>query len=988
MRATRFIHRISMLLLMLFFVGSAMLRPAPSQAVSTESEGLVVPGDGATQVFFGDAVAVDGDYMAIGAPYETVGSLSSAGAVYLYKRDAQAPSGWTELKKLTAPTPISQAFFGQALALQGDVLVIGSHYEHVASSGAYGAAYVYLRDQGAPDAWAFAHRFEESSAGALAEFGVSIAIDGDVLAIGALGARSHRGAAYLYSRSAAWAKIKELPEAPLVPGDEDAINGFQFGEAVALEDDTLLVGAPRTTLQIGDPLLFPPISQAGAVFVFQRNTGGPNAWGQVKRLIAENPTDNANFGNALDIDAGRLIVGARFENLVVNDQIQEYSRGAAYIFERDNGATNAWGHVASLHATDAGSFDYFGSDVGILGDQAWVGSPYSDGAGFNNQGAVYAYERNQGGANSWGAAPIIGASDGLPSEAFGSALAVSANELVVGAPARDESGTYVFDASDLSAQMPYHIYLPLGVDEWYPPTGLLQNNSTVESANGAILGAVEGTLAAPVEATIQSVPAPTQPFPIQVTTHGDYYVVGGQDYVIAPADKPFLIGLPVPDGVDSTKLAVMALMTGDFVSEAEGGPLAWQSIPGRYDAASKLFVITMRTLLPGGVKLVLYSHPNNAPLPVLSVASQLQQALPVSYNVSCDASVITTTACTPANLQLLKAELESAHSLFVGSHGFKPPALVHAIGAFIGSNKQPTLSDTYYGVLLGTNPCIGSSGDLIAGEYRWTGMQLLVCMDDPGNVDAVRSIVRHELFHAIQASYPQVAADYLGPKRYPKTLWLMEGTAAAAERSSYIMLRSNDFGLHSVTSPLTNTLNVEEYSAQDFWVYTGLELGESIAYLQPIFDQGATPLHVDRALTLKNAYWSWAKNHALEHHERLDGALDAAACALETKVVPTTINMSYPAKRSTQGSLEPLASAVVKITFTSGRGFVSIMADNDGNSDDLVYKVYKADEAGCEAVPDGQRTLSNVKANDVYYVLLSNISIDTDFRFVVQINAE
>ena len=597
------IHRITMLLLLVIMLMSTLMQPAASRALTAETEGLITPSDGTSAVGFGDALALDGDYLAIGTPYEDVGSLNDVGAVYLYRRDAQAPTGWTQIQKITAPTPLQQSFFGQALALQDDVLVIGAHYEHVATSAAYGAAYIYLRDQGGADSWGFVKRLEESGAGALAEFGVSLDLDGDLLAVGALGARSHAGRAYLYSRSAGWSKIKELPDTPLVPGNEDAIDGFQFGESVALEGDTLLVGAPRTTLQLGDPLVVPPISQAGAVFVFERNATGPGNWGQVQRLIAEKPSNNANFGNAIDVDTGRLIIGARFENLIVNNQIQAYSQGAAYIFERDTGNPNSWGHIASLHAADAAAFDYYGSDVAILADQAWVGSPYGDGAGFTNQGAVYTYSRNQGGTDSWGSMPNIGASDGLPGDAFGIALAVSQAALVVGASSREESAAYIFEEDQNMADLPYHIYLPVGMDEWYPPTGLLHDNSTVEATTGAIIGAVQGSLPAPVEATIQTVAAPAQPFPIQLTTHGDYYVVGGQDYVIAPADKPFLIGLPVPAGVDTTKLAVMALMTGDFVSESEGGPLAWKTIPGRYDSASKLFVITMRSLLPGGAKM-------------------------------------------------------------------------------------------------------------------------------------------------------------------------------------------------------------------------------------------------------------------------------------------------------------------------------------------------------------------------------------------------
>lgn len=173
-------------------------------------------------------------------------------------------------------------------------------------------------------------------------------------------------------------------------------------------------------------------------------------------------------------------------------------------------------------------------------------------------------------------------------------------------------------------------------------------------------------------------------------------------------------------------------------------------------------------------------------------------------------------------------------------------------------------------------------------EYKVACDPVLVCIDEAWGADAIRYTVRHELFHAIQASYPNVAEDRIDKRHSELTYWLVEGTAAAAERSSFVLARALDFNLRQATTPITSTAALHEYEAQDFWIFTGMEGNQSdhyLSYLKEIFDQGATPEHVDLEMDVGEAYWEWAKNQVMEHYQPMVGAFESGPCELEDAAI-------------------------------------------------------------------------------------------------------
>jgi hypothetical protein len=216
----------------------------------------------------------------------------------------------------------------------------------------------------------------------------------------------------------------------------DAEDADFFGNAVAISGDTVVVGA---WYENGAG------SYRGAAYVFDRDAGGADAWGEVAKLTASDAEDIDFFGNAVAISGDTVVVGARSEDGAGSDC------GAAYVFDRNAGGADSWGEVTKLTASDAGDDQLFGYAVTVGGDTVVVGALHS--------GEAYVFDRDAGGADSWGEVAKLMSSDLEDGDFFGNAVAISSDTIVVGAYGEDGAGSdrgaaYVFTL------WPYAIHLP------------------------------------------------------------------------------------------------------------------------------------------------------------------------------------------------------------------------------------------------------------------------------------------------------------------------------------------------------------------------------------------------------------------------------------------------------------------------------------------------------------------------------------------------
>ena len=267
-------------------------------------------------------------------------------------------------------------------------------------------------------------------------FGFSVDVDSNYAVIGAINAGTpnnlfgQQGSAYIFKRSNNnnWQEVKKVVAS-------DGFDMDNFGYSVDISGDYVIVGAYQEDEDTNNANT---LSAAGAAFIFKKDEGGVDNWGEVKKLIASDRDQDDNFGRSVGISGSYAVVGANYEQHDINGMNSMFNAGSAYIFEKDAGGTDNWGELKKLVATDRTSNDDFGRSVSIDGDFIVIGAQKQnlDGSSNNyliNAGAVYVFEKNTGGSNNWGELQKIVAIDRIAGVRFGSAVAIDGDYIVVGA---------------------------------------------------------------------------------------------------------------------------------------------------------------------------------------------------------------------------------------------------------------------------------------------------------------------------------------------------------------------------------------------------------------------------------------------------------------------------------------------------------------------------------------------------------------------------
>ena len=334
---------------------------------------------------FGASVAISGDTVVVGAPFESSNatgvngnqgdnSVLWAGAAYVFVRNGGV---WSQQAYLKASNTEGNDYFGESVAISGDTVVVGALSESSNATGVNGnqddnsawragAAYVFVRNGGV---WSQQAYLKASNTGAIDSFGLSVAISGDTVVVGAWredsnatgvngnqgdNSASDAGAAYVFVRNGGvWSQ-----QAYLKASNTDA--GDQFGWSVAISGDTVVVGAPFESSNAtgvngnqGDN----SETNSGAAYVFVRNGG---MWSQQAYLKASNTDAGDRFGRSVAISGDTVVVGAYFESsnaTGVNGNQgdnSETNAGAAYVFSVEQPPFTSAGlaHAARFEAGD------------------------------------------------------------------------------------------------------------------------------------------------------------------------------------------------------------------------------------------------------------------------------------------------------------------------------------------------------------------------------------------------------------------------------------------------------------------------------------------------------------------------------------------------------------------------------------------------------------------------------------------------------------
>ncbi|MGE0127865.1 MAG: putative Ig domain-containing protein [Blastocatellales bacterium] len=371
--------------------------------------------DSAADDQFGFSVALDGDTALVGAPADNVGANANQGSAYLFTRSG---ASWTQRQRLDGSRvgPAANDQFGIAVALSGEKALIGAH---LYGSDDHGEVFDFRRDA---TGWTHGSLLSAPNPTAGGHFGVSVALDADTAVVGAALGPFAPGAdqrsAYVFVQRGDYELVRRF-------GPELGSANDGFGYAVALDGDTVLVGAYRGDATANDQ---------GAAYVF---TLRDSRSVEQQKLTANDGGAGDNFGNVAALDADTLVVGADGDDIGVNAD-----QGSVYVFTR-SGAV--WTLQQKITAADGAAGDLFGWSVALRGDTLVVGASYDDIGGKADQGSAYIFTRN---GTVWTQRQklIAAGTDGLANDRFGSSVALSGGAVAVGAPGVEYSrgAVYVF----------------------------------------------------------------------------------------------------------------------------------------------------------------------------------------------------------------------------------------------------------------------------------------------------------------------------------------------------------------------------------------------------------------------------------------------------------------------------------------------------------------------------------------------------------------
>jgi len=364
--------------------------------------------DGTDDDKFGTSLALSGDTLVVGAPRDCPESA------YVFSKDNGGKNNWGEVQKIVPSISIPcNTLFGFEVAISGDLVIVGAYLDDSPGVDS-GSAYIFAKDQGGIDNWGQVKKLTAPDAADFDNFGVSVAIFGDTVVVGArldddLGDES--GSAYIFAKDQGgidnWGLVKKRVAS-------DGVERDQFGRGVSIFGDDVVVGTR------------PDLVAKDVAYVFSRNQGGLNNWGEVKIISSADGSGNNQFATQTSMNGEFILVGGA-------------SVSFSYLFEKNLGGAENWGQRKKL----SGAASSFGRSVSVFNDLVAVGS-------LGN--AAFVFSKDQGGLNNWGEIKKLVSSDIQTGDLFGESIGISTDVIAVGAASEDGDGSnkgavYLFDGS-------------------------------------------------------------------------------------------------------------------------------------------------------------------------------------------------------------------------------------------------------------------------------------------------------------------------------------------------------------------------------------------------------------------------------------------------------------------------------------------------------------------------------------------------------------
>ena len=419
--------------------------------------------DGATNDFFGSAIAIAGDTIAVGVAADDVGANVNQGSVRVFVRNGTT---WSQQATLTAADGAVSDGFGSSVALSGDTLVVGVPNDTVGANSTQGSVRIYTRSQGV---WSAQTTLTAADGATTDNFGNAVALSGNTLAVGVeadtVGANADQGSVRLFTRSqTTWTALQTL-----TASDGAALD--RFGSALSFSGDSLAVG-------VGNDDVGANFDQ-GSVRIFVKSGA---SWQAQATLVAASGKQGDQLGDAVALSGDTVVAGAPFVDVdgVLN-------LGAAHGFAR-SGIT--WREQAQILPPSLDAFDH-GRSVAIDGDTIAVGA-FNAAVGNNpSQGTVFVHASHR----------VLNVTRNTGHDGLASAFAAgfAGDRLLAGAPAFADIAGVLDSAAKRFAIVALE---PVAV----PPAALLSVASGTVFENSpdvALAGlTVQGKLVAPASGTV------------------------------------------------------------------------------------------------------------------------------------------------------------------------------------------------------------------------------------------------------------------------------------------------------------------------------------------------------------------------------------------------------------------------------------------------------------------------------------------------------
>jgi uncharacterized repeat protein (TIGR01451 family) len=232
------------------YQGAAYVFTKPSSAWENMTEtAKLTASDAQAGDNFGSSAAISNETVVVGAP----GVNTSQGAAYVFSEPGPGWTSITETAKLTASDGQENDYFGSAVATALGTVVVGAY----GANTYHGTAYVFVEPGSGWEPMTETAKLTASGGQANDYFGSSVALGGDTVVVGAPGVNTARGAAYVFAKpGSGWANMTET--AKLTASDGQA--NHYFGSWVALSGNAAVVGAYGANSAQGTAYVFGQIS--------------------------------------------------------------------------------------------------------------------------------------------------------------------------------------------------------------------------------------------------------------------------------------------------------------------------------------------------------------------------------------------------------------------------------------------------------------------------------------------------------------------------------------------------------------------------------------------------------------------------------------------------------------------------------------------------------------------------------------------------------